>query len=99
VIPSSSSKGASVGSAWSSSTSTSFTGRPEGRPGRGQEWSARELGYARSIGVSNFAVGEIDDLLQQAEQPPVVNQVLFNPFAYRKRLFEACAADDIVLEA
>jgi 2,5-diketo-D-gluconate reductase A len=60
---------------------------------------ARELGYARSIGVSNFAVGEIDDLLQQAEQPPVVNQVLFNPFAYRKRLFEACAANHIVLEA
>jgi 2,5-diketo-D-gluconate reductase A len=60
---------------------------------------ARELGHARSIGVSNFAVGEIDDLLQQAEQPPVVNQVLFNPFAYRKRLFEACAANDIVLEA
>ncbi len=74
-------------------------------PAGGPTWAwpgmerARELGYARSIGVSNFAVGEIDDLLQQAEQPPVVNQVLFNPFAYRKRLFEACAANDIVLEA
>ena len=74
-------------------------------PAGGPTWAwpgmerARELGYARSIGVSNFAVGEIDDLLEQAEQPPVVNQVLFNPFAYRKRLFEACAAKDIVLEA
>ena len=74
-------------------------------PAGGPTWAwpgmerARELDYARSIGVSNFAVGEIDDLLQQAEQPPVVNQVLFNPFAYRKRLFEACAANDIVLEA
>ncbi len=74
-------------------------------PAGGPTWAwpgmerTRELDYARSIGVSNFAVGEIDDLLQQAEQPPVVNQVLFNPFAYRKRLFEACAANDIVLEA
>ena len=74
-------------------------------PAGGPTWAwpgmerARELGSARSIGVSNFAVGEIDDLLEQAEQPPVVNQVLFNPFAYRKRLFEACAAKDIVLEA
>ncbi len=74
-------------------------------PAGGPTWAwpgmerARELDYARSIGVSNFAVGEIDELLQQAEQPPVVDQVLFNPFAYRKRLFEACAANDIVLEA
>jgi 2,5-diketo-D-gluconate reductase A len=74
-------------------------------PAGGPTWAwpgmerSRELGYTRSIGVSNFAVGEIDELLQQAEQPPVVNQVLFNPFAYRKRLFEACAANDIVLEA
>jgi 2,5-diketo-D-gluconate reductase A len=74
-------------------------------PAGGPTWAwpgmerASELGYARSIGVSNFAVGEIDDLLQQAEQPPVVNQVLFNPIAFRKRLFEACAANDIVLEA
>jgi diketogulonate reductase-like aldo/keto reductase len=74
-------------------------------PAGGPTWAwpgmerAKELGYARSIGVSNFAAGEIDELLQQAEQPPVVNQVQFNPFAYRKRLFEACAAKDIVLEA
>jgi diketogulonate reductase-like aldo/keto reductase len=60
---------------------------------------SKELGYTRSIGVSNFDVREIADLLQEAEQPPVVNQVLFNPFAYRKKLLEACAADDIVLEA
>ena len=60
---------------------------------------AHELGYTRSIGVSNFDTREIDDLLQKAERPPVVNQVLFNPFAYRKRLLEACAANNIVLEA
>src|SRR6478609_2059311 len=60
---------------------------------------AHELGYTRSIGVSNFDAREIDDVLQNAERAPVVNQVLFNPFAYRKRLLDACAANNIVLEA
>lgn len=74
---------------------------PAGGPLRawpGMERS-KELGYTRSIGVSNFDVREIDALRQAAEQQPVVNQVLFNPFAYRKKLLEACTADDIVLEA
>jgi diketogulonate reductase-like aldo/keto reductase len=60
---------------------------------------AHELGYTRSIGVSNFDAREIADLLQNAARPPVINQVLFNPFAYRKKLLEACAASNIVLEA
>jgi 2,5-diketo-D-gluconate reductase A len=60
---------------------------------------AHELGYTRSIGVSNFDAREIDELLQNAARPPVINQVLFNPFAYRKKLLEACAASNIVLEA
>ena len=40
---------------------------------------ARELGYARSIGVSNFSVGELDQL-KGAATAPVVNQVQFSPF-------------------
>jgi 2,5-diketo-D-gluconate reductase A len=60
---------------------------------------ARERGHARSIGVSNFSAAEIGQLLEQTEQPPVVNQVLFNPFAYRKGLLDACTEHGIVLEA
>jgi 2,5-diketo-D-gluconate reductase A len=60
---------------------------------------ARELGYTRSIGVSNFGVSEVRDVLAAASSAPVVNQVLFSPFDYRKGLLEACRADGIVLEA
>ena len=60
---------------------------------------AHARGYARSIGVSNFSVGELDDLLAVAETRPVVNQVQFNPFAYRRRLLEACEERDVALEA
>src|SRR3954464_13111139 len=51
---------------------------------------ARERGYARSIGVSNFSVAELDELLAGASTPPVVNQVQFSPFKFRRRLLEAC---------
>jgi diketogulonate reductase-like aldo/keto reductase len=60
---------------------------------------ARERGYARSIGVSNFSVAEIDELLAVADTPPVVNQVQFSPFEHRRALREACEERGIVLEA
>jgi 2,5-diketo-D-gluconate reductase A len=60
---------------------------------------ARESGYARSIGVSNFSVSELDALLAIAETPPVVNQVQFSPFKYRRALLDACDERAIALEA
>src|SRR5207302_7322338 len=47
---------------------------------------ARDQGYARSIGVSNFSVQELDEVLAIAASRPVVNQVQFSPFEYRRRL-------------
>ena len=60
---------------------------------------ARELGYTRSIGISNFGVREVEAVLASASMQPVVNQVQFNPYAYRKELLDACAQHEIVLEA
>jgi diketogulonate reductase-like aldo/keto reductase len=60
---------------------------------------ARERGYARSIGVSNFSVSELDELLAVAETLPVVNQVQFSPFEYRRRLLAACQEREVALEA
>ena len=60
---------------------------------------ARERGYARSIGVSNFNLSELDELMSVAETPPVVNQVQFSPFKYRRRLLEACEERNVMLEA
>ncbi|MGH3143100.1 MAG: aldo/keto reductase [Gaiellales bacterium] len=74
-------------------------------PGGGPTWAwpgmerAQELGYARSIGVSNFDVAELQRLLATANIAPVVNQVQFSPYEYRKRLLDACRRDGIVLEA
>jgi 2,5-diketo-D-gluconate reductase A len=60
---------------------------------------AHERGYARSIGVSNYSVSELDEVLSAARIPPVVNQVQFSPFAYRRRLLEACEQHNVALEA
>ena len=60
---------------------------------------ARELGYARSIGVSNFGVDELDQLIAAATAMPVVDQVQFSPFEYRKVLLESCLERGITLEA
>jgi diketogulonate reductase-like aldo/keto reductase len=60
---------------------------------------AQRQGYARSIGVSNFSVAEIDELLGVAEIPPVVNQVQFSPFEYRRGLLEACEQRGVAIEA
>jgi diketogulonate reductase-like aldo/keto reductase len=74
-------------------------------PGGGPTWAwpgmerAQELGYARAIGVSNFDVAELQQLLATARVAPVVNQVQFSPYEYRKGLLDACRRDGIALEA
>jgi diketogulonate reductase-like aldo/keto reductase len=59
---------------------------------------AREAGHARSIGISNFSVDEIDALLAEADTPPMVNQIQFSPWKYRRELLEHCERNDIALE-
>ena len=60
---------------------------------------ARELGYARSIGVSNFDTDELEQVISAGSVSPAVNQVQFGPFAYRRALLEACERHSVALEA
>src|SRR5919107_3135739 len=60
---------------------------------------ALERGYARSIGVSNFNVSELEQVMSAATTAPVLNQVQFSPFKYRRMLLEACEQRSVALEA
>jgi len=60
---------------------------------------ARELGHARSIGVSNFDVGELEQVIGASSTPPAVDQVQFSPFKYRRALLAACERSGVALEA
>jgi 2,5-diketo-D-gluconate reductase A len=60
---------------------------------------AAELGYAHSIGVSNFDEAEVACVTANTSRMPAVNQVNFNPFANRRALLAACQRRNIALEA
>jgi diketogulonate reductase-like aldo/keto reductase len=60
---------------------------------------ARELGYARSIGVSNFDAGELGQVVESARAAPVIDQVQFSPFEFRRALLDACERRGVTLEA
>lgn len=61
--------------------------------------AASERGYARSIGVSNFSVAELEEVTAIASTAPVVNQVQFSPFEYRRALLAACERQSVAVEA
>jgi 2,5-diketo-D-gluconate reductase A len=74
-------------------------------PQNGPTWAwpgmeeAKQQGYARAIGVSNFSLEELDSVIEQASTRPAVNQVQFSPFEYRRGLLEACSQRGVTLEA
>nr|WP_284240942.1 aldo/keto reductase [Paenibacillus glycanilyticus] len=56
-------------------------------------------GYVRAIGVSNFLIPHLDDLLGSCEIVPAVNQVEFQPFLTQPDLQSYCKDRGIQLEA
>ena len=72
-------------------------------PERRQSWRALEAlqaqGKTRSIGVSNFTIRHLTELLAGTDRVPAVNQVEFHPYLYQRDLLDFCVAKGIVIEA
>lgn len=70
---------------------------------RRRSWRALEAlrvgGKARSIGVSNFTIRHLNELLAETKTVPAVNQVEFHPYLYQRDLLDFCAGRGIALEA
>ncbi len=66
-------------------------------------WRAMERiyqeGLARAIGVCNFKVHHLTDLLQYAEIPPMVNQVELHPYLSQAGVRSFCREHGIQVEA
>jgi diketogulonate reductase-like aldo/keto reductase len=60
---------------------------------------ALERGHARSIGVSNFSIEEVDEVLALGGARPVMNQVQFSAFEYRAGLLAACRERGVEITA
>ncbi|MBD2861970.1 aldo/keto reductase [Paenibacillus sp. IB182363] len=58
-----------------------------------------EQGRVRAIGVSNFHVHHLDDLLQDAVVKPMVNQVEYHPRLSQRPLLAYCQKNGIQMEA
>ncbi|KAI9031426.1 NADP-dependent oxidoreductase domain-containing protein [Hyaloraphidium curvatum] len=56
-------------------------------------------GVTKSIGVSNFDVPQLEELLMDAKIKPAVNQVEFNPYLQQPELRAFCEKNGIVLAA
>ena len=70
---------------------------------RGESWRAMEWlldeGLCRAVGVSNYTVAHLEELLAASRVVPAVNQVEFHPLLYQKELLEFCRGGSIQLEA
>ena len=68
-----------------------------------ETWKALEKlykdGKVRAIGVSNFHVHHLKDLMADAEIKPMVNQVEYHPHLAQTELLEFCKAEGIQMEA
>lgn len=56
-------------------------------------------GLARSIGISNFNIKQIEDVLSVAEIKPANNQVECHPYLNQKELIDFCKEKDITITA
>lgn len=68
-----------------------------------ETWQAlvelQRRGLTRSIGVSNFPVDLLEDLLGRTDVVPAINQVEFHTFLYQRELLTYCREKGIQIEA
>jgi 2,5-diketo-D-gluconate reductase A len=74
-------------------------------PENGATWAwpgmerAHQRGHARSIGVSNFSVADLDRVMAVATVPPVVDQVQLSPFEFRRGVLSGARERGMAIEA
>ena len=70
---------------------------------RDESWRALqtllETDQCRAIGVSNYTIQHLEELLSWADVAPAVNQVEFSPYLYQEELLAYCREHEIQLEA
>jgi diketogulonate reductase-like aldo/keto reductase len=74
------------------------------RLGAGQElWEglirARDEGLTREIGVSNYTIEQVDELIRTTGETPAVNQIEWSPFGWSPEMLGWCGERGIVIQA
>ncbi|HVY47747.1 MAG TPA: aldo/keto reductase [Minicystis sp.] len=70
---------------------------------RRESWKALtkllESGKCRAIGVSNYTIRHLEEVLSTSDVVPAVDQVELSPFLHQKKLLDFCEKKKIVVEA
>jgi len=59
----------------------------------------QKQGKVRSVGVSNYGVKHLEEIVQANLPKPTVNQIELHPLCQQKDIVEYCKANDIVVQA
>jgi methylglyoxal/glyoxal reductase len=60
-------------------------------------WLLQE-GKTRAIGVSNYELHHLLEILENSEVSPAVNQIEFHPFLFQRELLRFCEENKIIIE-
>jgi 2,5-diketo-D-gluconate reductase A len=75
---------------------------PPGGRARPEVWrellAARDSGLARAVGVSNYSIRQIDELIGATGQAPAVNQIPWSPSRYDPGVLAASRQRNVVVE-
>jgi 2,5-diketo-D-gluconate reductase A len=60
---------------------------------------AKTDALTRDIGVSNYSIAQIQELIDATGETPVVNQIEWSPFGHSQEMLEYCQSRGIVIQA
>lgn len=60
---------------------------------------AKKQGLVKHIGVSNFSILKLKDLMKETDHAPEMNQVELHPYLQQNKLLEFCSKNDINVTA
>lgn len=77
--------------------------RPPSRNAGEELWKglvrAKSEGLTKEIGISNYSIEQIDELIKGTGVVPAVNQIEWSPFGHSKEMLRYCRQHDIIIQA
>jgi diketogulonate reductase-like aldo/keto reductase len=60
---------------------------------------AKRAGLARDIGVSNYSIEQIEELVYRTGELPAVNQIEWSPFGHSPGMLDFCRENELLIQA